>query len=67
MKDPKFFVIVDPESSDSFLDLRDEAPAAFASEAEAIAAAKNYSATSYVVQATAVVTPVERHKVTKLL
>jgi hypothetical protein len=62
----KYFVIVDPESTDSFLDLRDDQPAVFDSEAEAIAAAKNYSALCYVVKAVVSVTPVEKHKVTKL-
>lgn len=62
----KFFVIVDPESSDAFLDAGGDHPTAYDSEVEAIAAAKNYSVTAYVVKATASVIPVERHKVTKL-
>jgi hypothetical protein len=62
----KFFVIVDPESSDSFLDMRDDVPASYPTEKEAIAAAKNYSVTSYVVKAAALVESVDRHKVTKL-
>jgi hypothetical protein len=62
----KFFVIVDPESTDAFIDTVDEAPKGYESEAEAIAAAKNYSAVCYVVKAVVAVTPVERHKVTKL-
>ena len=61
----KYFVIVDPESSDAFLDTNDT-PTAYESEREAIAAAKNYSVSSYVMKATAFVEAVERHKVTKL-
>lgn len=66
MTDQKFYVLVDPESTDAFFDTRDEVPASYDSEGEAIAAAKNYSVTTYVLKATAVVIPVERHKVTKL-
>jgi hypothetical protein len=62
----KFFVIVDPESTDAFIDTVDEVPKAYESEAEAIAAAKNYSVFCYVVKAVVAITPVERHKVTKL-
>jgi hypothetical protein len=62
----KFFVIVDPDSTDAFLDISSSVPTVFESEKEAIAAAKNYSASAYVVKATAYVEPVERHKVTKL-
>jgi hypothetical protein len=65
----KYFVIVDPESTDAFLDasnLETTAPTVYDSEAEAIAAAKNFSALCYVVKAVVSVTPVEKHKVTKL-
>jgi hypothetical protein len=62
----KFFVIVDPNCTDAFIDTVDEQPKGYESEAEAIAAAKNYTAFCYVVKAVVAVTPVERHKVTKL-
>lgn len=62
----KYFVIVDPNSVDSFLDSGANGPAAYDSEVEAIAAAKNYRVCAYVVKATVSVIPVERHKVTKL-
>lgn len=62
----KYFVIVDPESTDAFLDVVDSILKAYDSEVEAIAAAKNYSVHCYVVKAVASVVPVERHKVIKL-
>lgn len=61
----KFFVILDPSSTDAFLDTN-ETPTVYTTESEAIAAAKNYSTDAYVVKATAHVVPVEKHKVTKL-
>lgn len=62
----KFLVIVDPNSTDAFIDSRDDQLTVYDSEAEAIAAAKNYSIECYVVKAAVHVVPVERHKVTKL-
>ena len=62
----KYYVIVDHEGSDAFIESVMDQPTVFDTEAEAIAAAKNYSAECLVLKSTAVVTPVEKHKVTKL-
>ena len=62
----KYFVIVDPESTDAFIDTALDLPTSYSTESEAIAAAKNYSVDAFVLKATAHVVPVEKHKVTKL-
>jgi hypothetical protein len=62
----KYFLIIDPAHSDAFVLKDDNGAQEFATEAAAVAAAKDYSCDSYVVRATASVMTVEKHKVTKL-
>jgi hypothetical protein len=62
----KYFVIADPATTESFMLSVDGLPTEYATEAAAVAAAKEYSVDCYVVKATSSVIPVERHKVTKL-
>jgi hypothetical protein len=62
----KFYVLVDPESTDAFWSSRDDMPAAFETEDEAIVDAKLYSSPTLVLKSVVRVTEICRHKVERI-
>jgi hypothetical protein len=63
----KFYVLHEPTTSDAFIVTDDNSvPQGYATEAEAIEAAKEYSGESIVLKVTAKVAEVTKYKVTKV-